>query len=87
MGSADRKLRRKQRKKKEKDVGGHLDLFDLLGDQCEACEKPYDKTDKEMVTTWSVVVREKEKIVRLYCPECWEFATNLVKEVEGEDEK
>ena len=49
--------------------------------------KPYDKTDKDMVTTWSVVVREKEKIVRLYCPECWEFATNLIKEVEGEDEK
>ncbi len=86
MGSADRKLKRKQKRKKEKDIGGALDLFDLLGDQCEACEKPYDKKDKEMVSTWSVVVRKKEKVVRLYCPECWQFATNLIKEVEENDE-
>ena len=27
-----------------------------------------DKKDKKMVTTWNVVVREKEGKVNLYCP-------------------
>lgn len=86
MSSADRKMRRAQKKKKEKDMQADLDLFAKLGDQCEACQKPYDKKDREMVSTWSVVVRKEEKVVRLYCPECWQFATDLVKEVEEKNE-
>ena len=57
-----------------------LNMFDELGDECSACEKPYDKKSKEHATTWNVVVREKEKIVRLYCPECWTKAKSIVKE-------
>jgi len=33
-----------------------------------------------MALTWSVVVREKEGIVRLYCPDCWEKAQTIARE-------
>ena len=81
MSSATRKLRRKKKKQAEKDMEEKLGLFDKLPDSCLACEKPYDKKDKEMVMTWNVVVREEEGIVRLYCPECWSMAKDLIEKV------
>ena len=36
-------------------------LFSKLPEECTACEAPFDKTDKEMVSTWRVVVREQDK--------------------------
>ena len=44
------------------------------------CHAPFDKTNKEMVKSWNVVVREKEKIVRIYCPSCWNKAKKLLEE-------
>ena len=32
-----------------------------------------------MVMSWSVVVQEEK--VRLYCPECWTRAQELIKEI------
>jgi len=84
MASADRKMKRKQKKEREKDMQADLDLFEKLGDECEACQKPYDKKDREMVSTWSVVVRKEEQIVRLYCPQCWQFAMDLIEKAEEE---
>jgi len=81
VSSATRKLRRKKKKQAEKDMEEKLGLFDKLPDSCLACEKPYDKKDKEMVMTWNVVVREEEGIVRLYCPECWSMAKDLIEKV------
>lgn len=81
MSSADRKLKRAVKKEKEKSMQADLDLFDMLGDRCAACELPYDKKDREMVATWSVVVRKEEKVVRLYCPKCWQGALDLIKDV------
>ncbi len=43
-------------------------LFDKLPEQCLTCHKQFDKKDREMVNSWSVVV--KQNIVRLFCPEC-----------------
>ena len=57
-------------------------LFGKLPDKCLTCEEAFDKTNKDMVTTWSVVVREKEDIVRLYCPDCWEKAIEILKDFE-----
>ena len=81
MSSANRKLRRRKKKQAEKDMQEKLGLFDKLPDNCSACEKVYDKKDKEMVMTWNVVVREKEEIVRLYCPSCWSMAKDLIEKV------
>ena len=55
-------------------------LFGKLPDECTACETPFDKTDREMVSTWRVVVREqdKENPVRNYCPTCWNAAQDVI---------
>jgi len=57
-----------------------MNMFEHLPDECSACELEFDKQDREMVMTWNVVVREKEEIVRLYCPECWGKAQEIIKE-------
>ena len=49
------------------------------------CMKPFDKKNKEQVQSWNVVVREKEKIVRVYCPTCWGKAKQLIDEMNLED--
>ena len=90
MGSLKRKLGRKNKKKidkAEKKMAKQLMMFDMLGDQCAACDEPFDKKSKEHAMTWSVVVREEEKVVRLYCPECWGMAKNLIKQVQENEEK
>mgnify|MGYP003119433583 CR=1 FL=1 len=53
--------------------------FDKLPDECLACLKPFDKKNKEMVTTWNVVVRD-EDTVRLYCPDCWNTAQKIIED-------
>tara|TARA_R110002072_G_scaffold299229_1_gene474239 strand:+ start:132 stop:425 length:294 start_codon:yes stop_codon:yes gene_type:complete len=81
----NRKQRREAAKQAKQNGNEELSekmlLFHKLGDQCLTCEKVFDKTNKDMVSTWSVVVKEKEKVVRLYCPECWQEALDLVKEL------
>ena len=45
------------------------------------CSAEFDKKNKEQVMTWNVVVREKEKIVRVYCPTCWDKAQKIITEI------
>lgn len=84
MNRAQRRKAKKGKKKdKQGDIGDIMDMFDKIPDHCLACEKPYDSKDKNMITTWNVVVRNKEQKVNLYCPECWTMArklTNKIKE-------
>tara|TARA_B100002019_G_C20905310_1_gene420099 strand:+ start:272 stop:589 length:318 start_codon:yes stop_codon:yes gene_type:complete len=83
MGSLKRKYARnaaKKQKKAEKKMEKKLMMFDMLDDECAACQKPFDKTSKEHATTWNVVVREQEKLVRLYCPDCWGKANKIIEE-------
>ena len=84
MGSLKRKMARNKAKKAKKTMKNQLSMFDKLGDSCAACDKDFDKKSKQDVTTWSVVVREKEGIVRLYCTECWQGAKNFIKEVQDD---
>ena len=67
-----------------------MNMFSWLPDECSSCLDPFDKTNKEIVMSWSVVVREKEKIVRLYCPDCWGTATAVIEQqlekVEAEEQ-
>ena len=91
----NRKQRRAQetllRKDGNEELATKVALFGKLPEECTACEAAYDKNDKEMATTWNVVVREQEEDnpVRLYCPTCWntaqEVITNFLKTMEEED--
>jgi predicted RNA-binding Zn-ribbon protein involved in translation (DUF1610 family) len=86
MSSFDKKIKRnrkKQAKKQlEEDMNQKMDMFDRLPEECDSCEAPFDKNNRQVVMTWNVVVREKEKIVRLYCPACWNRAKKIIKEIE-----
>ena len=88
MTKATKKIQRKIKKMKEKqadkDVKEKVNIFSKLEDCCLVCEKPFEKQSKEMVKSWDVVVRENQKKVNLYCPECWERANSLIKEIKEE---
>ena len=91
MGSMKRRMNRSKAKKEEKqlkkEVAKKMNMFSRLPDECLACTAPFDKNDKEMVKTWTVVVKEAEKKVNLYCPTCWQTATSVVKNYYEEKEK
>ena len=80
----NRKQRRAAAKQMKKDgteeVAEKVALFGKLEDECLVCAEPFDKTNKEMVMSWNVVVREKEGKVNLYCPTCWERAQSVIEQ-------
>jgi len=82
--STKRKLKRQKKKDAEKEMKQALGLFDKIPENCLTCKTKFDKKDKRMVSEWQVVVRKEEKVVRLYCPECWNTAIKIVKEYHGE---
>ena len=71
-------------KRAEKEMKQKVGMFEKLPDACDACNKDFDKKNKEMVMSWNVVVREAQGVVRLYCPECWNMAIKAIEEVENE---
>ena len=77
----NRKQRRAISKHITKDVSENLaqkiSQFGNLPQQCNACQKEFDKKDKSMIESWSVVV--KQEIVRLFCPECINAAKEILK--------
>ena len=92
MGSLKRKILRNKTKKIKKDIEKQMTrqlmMFDKLKDECAMCETPFDKSLKEHAENWKVVVREKEEVVRLYCPECWDKAKDLIdKYMEQQNER
>ena len=92
MGNSfDRKIRRKKFREKakqnSKDLQEKIGLFDSLPENCLVCQKPFDKKNKEMVQSWSVVVGTDK--VNLYCPTCWKRANTVadaIKETADEQE-
>ena len=85
MNREQRRAAAKQAKKDgNEEVAEKVALFGLIGDACLVCNKPFDKRDKEMVMSWSVVVREKEEKVNLYCPDCWNGALDMLKQAKEE---
>ena len=85
MNRKQRRLKNRQDKKSKSEFEQKLGMFDKLPDHCLSCLKVFDKKDKAMVMSWSVVVREKEKIIRLYCPDCWQKAIAVVEALKNED--
>ena len=80
----ERSMKKAKKRQDEKEMKEKIGLFSRLEDCCLVCEKPFDKQDKEMVQSWCVIVREEQKQVRLYCPECWDRANDMVKKIQEE---
>ena len=83
MGSMERKFKRKDMAKKkknaEKEMATKVALFGKLPDHCLTCHKSFDKMNREEVMSWSVVIRDEEEKVNLYCPECWDTAKKILE--------
>jgi len=93
MNRKQRRAREAQiRKDGNDELAAQVAMFGKLPEECTACEIPYDKENKEMATTWNVVVRKEDEAnpVRLYCPACWntaqEVINNYLKTMEENDE-
>jgi len=82
MNRKDRRALKKQMGKESSEkLSQKIFQFNQLGEECLVCTIPFDKEDREMVESWTVVVREdKEGSVRLYCPTCWQKAQHVVEE-------
>jgi hypothetical protein len=70
MNRAERRAAAKRRRQNDPQqlAADQIGLFDKIPEVCDTCQKPFDKTDRNMVLSWSVVVRQET--VRLFCPEC-----------------
>ena len=81
MNRKQRRAAAKQAKKQgNQELEEKITLFNKLPDECLACQKPFDKQDETMVMSWSVVVRQKDESVNLYCPSCWSTAMSVVED-------
>ena len=67
------------KKQAEKDLKQKLNMFDKLPAECTSCDAPFDKKNRDMVSSWNVVVRTREEVVRLYCPPCWKNALAVLE--------
>jgi len=68
---------KKAAKEIEKDLAKKIGMFDQLPESCSSCGDFFDKTSIQEVASWQVTVRGDT--VRIYCPNCWGRATELVK--------
>ena len=81
QSSASEKVAKQE---EQAEISEKIALFDKLPTECLACLKEFDKTNKTQVRTWSVVVRNDIGEVRLYCPDCWQKAKDVVQAYEKE---
>jgi len=65
-----RGLKKKKVSKEEKKLSDKIFLFEKLPVQCSACSQPFDKADKAMIQSWSVVIHNTNEKVTLFCPGC-----------------
>ena len=81
----NRAQRRALKKKKgtteeEKKLSSKIFLFQQLPDECNACGNTFDKTDHDMVQSWTVVVHGENEKVTLFCPVCITKTKTFVEE-------
>ena len=73
-----RSLKRNLNDEMSQNLAEKIFQFNQMPQQCGACSKQFDKTDKQMAQSWKVVVRQD--IVRLFCPDCIEMVKNNIGE-------
>jgi Zn finger protein HypA/HybF involved in hydrogenase expression len=61
-------MNKKMGKENTENLVEKISQFNKLPESCSACQELFDKKDKDMALSWSVVV--KQDVVRLFCPEC-----------------
>tara|TARA_R100000008_G_scaffold57544_1_gene35588 strand:- start:1862 stop:2140 length:279 start_codon:yes stop_codon:yes gene_type:complete len=66
--SQRRAIEKKMGKAAAKNLSEKISQFSQLPEACNTCQKEFDKKNKTMVQSWSVVVRQE--VVRLFCPDC-----------------
>lgn len=76
--SQRRQLQKKMGKEAASDISEKVMQFEKLPEQCNSCNKEFDKKNKEMVQSWSVVV--KQEVVRLFCPQCIQKTKEIIDE-------
>jgi len=54
----------------KEELANKVALFGKLPESCTLCSDSFDKKDREMLSSWKVVVIQET--VRLYCPHCIE---------------
>ena len=80
MGKFSKKMKRDRSKQAEKDLAEKVNMFDRIPNECLTCSAPFDKLNRDLVMSWRVVVREQEKKVNLYCPQCWDKANQILED-------
>lgn len=86
MTSSANKIKRKQEVDAKKSMTSQLNMFDRIPDKCDTCHAAFDKKSKEMAKTWFVVVKNQEKVVRLFCPECMAKVKKVVEDASNKHE-
>ena len=81
----NRKQRRSAEAKKRKGdpnqrIADRMTLFGHLPESCSACKEPFDKSNKDMVFSWKVLVRENQESVSLFCPNCIKKTQEILDE-------
>ena len=80
MNRAQKRAQKKKMSKGEQKISSKIFQFNNLPEKCNTCEKAFDKRDKAMVQSWTVVVRDAEGTVSLFCPECIEKTQTFMEE-------
>jgi len=81
MGKTIKQIKKNKLRAKEEDLDEKINMFNRLPDSCLVCDADFDKKNKKMVQEWYVIVRNETKAVKLYCPECWDRAKNLIEQI------
>ena len=73
-----RAMKRQAGKQATDKLGEKVAQFGKLPESCNACQKEFDKRDKDMLNSWHVVTRQE--VVRLFCPDCIEKTKEIINE-------
>ena len=66
----NRQQRRAMKKVMGKESSTIIDMMLNMPAECSDCQAAFDKTNREMLDTWTVSVKYDQKNIGLYCPAC-----------------